>query len=353
MKRRDFLKVAGSGALIASSSGTARARGNLPVSADAVGMLYDSTLCIGCRACVYKCKEVNDMPPVVRDGEVQWDQAEELSGDTLNIIKAYTHGTATTKNSATDGFAFIKRNCMHCVDAGCVSVCPVSAMQKDPVTGIVSHDPDACIGCRYCVAACPYNIPKFEYDESYGQIQKCQLCNQKGVERIDQGQNPGCVEVCPTGANIFGTREELLAEAKRRLALKPGENYHYPLERVNSTYGHSKAAPDYHQHLYGEHEGGGTQVMVLAGMAHTTLGLPDLPERSYASVSETVQHTIYGGMLAPAGLLAGLLYFARRNTKAEEDAAQAKGANASDAQGCGSQGKGSQGGETQDTEGQS
>lgn len=315
MNRRDFLKVAGSGALIATTSGTAEARGNLPVPDNAVGMLYDSTLCIGCKACVYKCKEVNDMPNVVRDGEVQWDQAEELSGDTLNIIKAYKHGTGETKNSDVDGFAFIKRNCMHCVDAGCVSVCPVSAMQKDPETGIVSHNPDACIGCRYCVAACPYNVPKYEYDEAFGQIQKCQLCNQKGVERISKGENPGCVEVCPTGANIFGTREELLAEAKRRLALKPGEDYTYPLERVGSTYGHVKAAPDYTQHIFGEHEGGGTQVMVIAGMQHTKLGLPDLPERSYASVSETVQHTIYGGMLAPAGLLAGLIYFARRSCK--------------------------------------
>lgn len=322
MKRRDFLKVAGGGALIASTSATstsAQARGNLEVSSEAVGMLYDSTLCIGCKACVYKCKEVNDMPSVVRDGEVQWDQAEELSGDTLNIIKAYKHGTAETKNSATDGFAFIKRNCMHCVDAGCVSVCPVSAMTKDPKTGIVSHNPDACIGCRYCVAACPYNVPKYEFDEAMGQIQKCQLCNQQGVERIDKGMNPGCVEVCPTGANIFGTRQELLQEAKRRLALKPGEDYSYPMERVDSTYSHIKAAPDYTQHVFGEHEGGGTQVMVIAGMQHTKLGLPALPDRSYASVSETVQHTIYGGMLAPAGVLAGLLYFARRNTSGHQE----------------------------------
>ncbi|MCW9051835.1 MAG: hydrogenase 2 operon protein HybA [Motiliproteus sp.] len=317
MNRRDFLKVAGSGALIASSSGTAEARGNLEPPPEAVGMLYDSTLCIGCKACVVKCKDVNDMPAVTDEHNPQWDQATELSADTLNIIKAYTDGSAETKNAETDGFAFIKRNCMHCVDAGCVSVCPVQAMKKDPKTGIVSHDPDVCIGCRYCVAACPYNIPKYEYDDAFGQIQKCQLCNQKGVERIDNGQLPGCVEVCPTGANIFGTRDELLAEAKRRVAMKPGEENTFPLGTVGSPHGHVAPAADYQPHVFGEHEGGGTQVMVVSGVPHTELGLPDLPDRSYAAVSETVQHSIYSNMLAPAGLLAGLLYFARRNTQEE------------------------------------
>ena len=313
MDRRDFLKLAGAGAVIATSSSTAQARGNLEVPDEAVGMLFDATRCIGCRACVVSCKDINGMPPEGADPEMPWDMAQELSADTYNIIKAHKEG---------EKVEFIKRNCMHCVDAGCVSVCPVSAMQKDPKTGIVSHDPEACIGCRYCVAACPYNIPKYEYDEAFGQIQKCQLCNQKGVERIDNGELPGCAEVCPTGANIYGKRSELLEEAKRRMALKPGDQYTYKLGSIDSPYSQEGIVPEYQDHIYGEKEGGGTQVLMLAGTSFQTLGMPDLPELSYAAVSETVQHSIYGNFLAPATVLGGLLYMARRNIKADDSAEQ-------------------------------
>lgn len=253
------------------------------------------------------------MPPEVTEDAQAWDSAKDLSSKTLNIIKVYKHGTAETKDSETDGFSFVKRHCMHCVDAGCVSVCPVSAMRKDPVTGVVTHDKDDCIGCRYCVYACPYNVPKYELDQAFGQIRKCQFCNQAGVERLNKGQLPGCVEVCPTGASLFGRRDELLAEAKKRIGLNAGETYVYARETLQANRGHEKPAPAYQPSVYGENQGGGTQVMHIAGVPFEKLGIPNLPERSYASISEGVQHTIYKGMIAPVLLLGGLAYVIRKN----------------------------------------
>ncbi|OOZ35867.1 hydrogenase 2 operon protein HybA [Solemya velesiana gill symbiont] len=315
MKRRDFLKAAAGGAAVLCTGGAAQARENLQPAPQAVGMLFDSTLCVGCKACVSKCKEVNGMPPVIRDGQVQFDSASDLSGDTLNVIKIYKDGTAKVKDSEVDGFAFEKRSCMHCVNPGCVSVCPVTAMRRDPATGIVTYHADACIGCRNCTVGCPYNVPQFEYDNPFGQIQKCQMCNQAGVERIDNGQMTGCAEVCPTGATLFGTREALMEEAKRRLALKPGEIYNYPRGDLGKPYNsHEKAAPEYKQHVWGEKEAGGTNVLHISSIPFDKLGMPPLGERSAASIAEGVQHTLYSYLALPAVALAGLTYVVRRNT---------------------------------------
>ncbi len=319
MKRRDFLKTSLGGAAIALTGDSACARLNLEPAPQAVGMLYDSTLCVGCKACVAKCKEVNNMPPTVLGDDVQYDSAQDLSPETLNVIKLYTDGKGIIKDSEIDGFAFEKRSCMHCVDPGCVSVCPVTALRRHPLTGIVTYHADVCIGCRTCMTGCPYNVPQFEYNNPFGQLFKCQMCNQAGVERIDKGMITGCAEACPTGATLFGSREALLEEAKRRLALKPGEVYQYPRGDVrNPSSTHEKEVLEYQPHIWGEKEAGGTNVMHISSIPFDKLGMPPLPERSYASISETVQHTIYSYMALPAVLLGGLTYLVKRNTDDDE-----------------------------------
>jgi len=323
MKRRDFLKATAGGAAALCTAGASQqsvARENLKPAEDAVGMLYDSTLCVGCKACVVKCKEVNNMPPEIEGDKLHYDSAHDLSGDTLNVIKVYKNGNGAIKDEQVNGFAFEKRSCMHCVDPGCVSVCPVTSMQRDPITGIVTHDPDVCIGCRNCMVGCPYNVPQFEYDNPFGQIQKCQMCNQKGVSRIDNGQMTGCAEACPTGATLFGKRKDLLKEAKKRMTLKAGEIYNYPRGDLSKPHSyHEKSVPAYKNHVWGEKEAGGTNVMHISSIDFDKLGMPPLGERSASSIAEGVQHGLYNYMALPAVALAGLVYVVKKNTNGDDD----------------------------------
>lgn len=281
----------------------------------AVGMLYDATVCIGCKVCQTACKEHNEMPVEHTDQSGIWDDPLDLSSKTLNIIKAYQEGTGMVKDSETNGYSFIKRHCMHCVDPSCISACPVSALKKDPQNGVVSYNKDACIGCRYCQVACPYNIPKFEWDKPFPRIIKCQLCN----HRFKDGKFSACCEFCPTGASIFGNVTDLLAEAKKRLALKIGEYYYYPVAHVNSDMKSYRPVSKYIDYVYGEKDGGGTQYLLLAGVPFDKLGLPQLSDKPDAAFSEGLQHTLYKGMIAPAAVLAGLLFAAYRSTQNHKD----------------------------------
>ncbi len=319
--RRMFLRTAGAGIAAGAAAGTAQARGNKTISPDAVGLLYDGTLCIGCRACMSACKEANHMPAERTplrgaDGQVEavWDAPVDISGRTLNVIRAYTDGKAEQKDREVDGFCFSKMSCFHCVDPSCVSACPVSAMTKDPVTGIVAHSPEACIGCRYCVAACPFGVPRFTYDQPFPHISKCQLCRHRAAE----GRYAACAESCPTGATLFGPVAELKAEIARRKSLPPGTMTRFPRGRIGGDDHQVRAVAKYVDHVYGEHEIGGTQVLHLSAVPFEKLGKPVLPEVAPASVSESLQHTLYHGLIAPIAFLAGFVYLARRSDRDRE-----------------------------------
>lgn len=319
MKRRDFLKnVAAVTCGVAAAVGAppAEARENRQLPPKAVGFLFDSTLCVGCKACVLACKQANDVPFSTPVREAYLDPSVDIGATALNVIKKYSAGKAEFKDQLEDGFAFVKKSCMHCVDPSCVSVCPVSAMEKDPQTGIVSYDKDKCLGCRYCVVSCPFGVPRFEYDTPFPKVMKCQLCRHLQAK----GRIPACAESCPTGATLFGPVTALRDEARQRLATTPGTMVRHE-RRMTGSGEICRAQPSakYENRLYGDKELGGTQMVMLSGVPFDRIGMPDLPERSFAADSETVQHTLYKGMVGPAVILAGLVAVVRRNKKKQDE----------------------------------
>lgn len=249
-------------------------------------ILYDSTRCIGCRDCVLGCSETNG-----------W-QCEQALTDSPALTQSAP--TAIFRFDGPDGLdLFRKASCMHCLDPACVSACMLGAMSKD-ADGAVTWNGDLCVGCRYCQIACPFTVPRFEWDTPVPSLQKCDLC----AERRAEGLGPACVAECKMDALTYGTRSEMLAEAHRRIEENPGR---------------------YEAKVFGEHDAGGTAVLYLAraGVDFADMGLPPVGEHSVPELPETIQHTVYKGFAAPLALFAILGAVVRRNTKklAEEEAA--------------------------------
>ena len=292
VNRRDVIKALFGGSAVAAIAtttvGATAARASetdaVPPLPDAVGLMYDATECIGCRACMPACQNENGLQPDTAGTGGLYQQPETLNSSTKNLIKLYT---------APDGHerSFIKQQCMHCVDPACVSGCPMQALHKEP-QGVVGWTSSLCIGCRYCQIACPFNIPKFEWHKVNPKIVKCELCRHTVGKSAAQ---PACTRVCPTHAVIYGKRSDLLAEAHRRIAQRPG---FYFEDRV-----------------YGEKEGGGTQCLILSHVDFSKLGLPKLgPESAPLQVRRSTNF-IYRGFLTPIVAYGGIVAIMRNRWK--------------------------------------
>jgi len=270
----------------ATLTGIAHAEELAKVSPQAVALLYDATRCIGCQTCVVACTKANGLTPDTRRDPLH-QAPTDLNNHTKTIIKLYKEANGTE-------FSYVKQQCMHCVDPACAAACMFGGLKKDAKTGIVAWNGKLCVGCRYCEIACPYNVPKFRWEGFNPEIVKCEFCK----DRLAQGLEPACTTVCPKKAVIFGSREALLKEARLRIAASPGKYYE---DRV-----------------FGEKEGGGTQVLYLSHVPFEKLGLPKLGDESIPGQYLKWQKRLYSYLVIPIGLYATLVGTIRKNWKGHE-----------------------------------
>lgn len=274
--------------------------------------LIDTTRCIGCRSCQVTCKQWNALP-----AEATQAPANRVGLQNPNTLSAKTYAVIThnevddTRSSAGFRSVFVKRQCMHCEDPACVSACPVTALHKT-AEGPVTYDGDKCIGCRYCVWACPWGVPTAEWDSLAPKISKCTMCHDRLEHETVVSRNgvaltpaerqlaglqqavPACVKQCPAGALRYGERDELLQIARGRIESHPEL---------------------YVDHIYGEYEAGGTAMLYLAAVPFDQLGFPDVAKESYTKTSTVALAAVPPAVVGAGALLGGAYAFSQRREK--------------------------------------
>lgn len=258
MKRRDLIKTLGvaAGSALIGKDLAAQETASGKADADPWGLLIDTTKCQGCRMCEWGCTQKNGLPEPESGGET--NGARTTSPTELTVVN---------RHDTEAGAVSVKMQCMHCIAPACVSACLTKALYRTP-EGAVAWDGDKCMGCRYCMVSCPFDMPKFEYDTPVPQLRKCQLCN----DRQAAGELPACVANCPFGALQAGRRSELLREARKRIAMDPDT---------------------YHDHIYGEHEAGGTAALYLASVPFDQLGFrTDLSREAYPTFTKEFLYAV-------------------------------------------------------------
>jgi formate dehydrogenase iron-sulfur subunit len=266
LSRRDFLKIAGSGLgglmLAANTMDQVFASSEELPLADHWALLYDATKCSGCKECEAACKRYNKLPE---------ENVDDLSGNTFTLIKLYESEDGSRKS-------FRKYQCMHCVDPACAASCPVSALHKLE-NGPVVYDSYKCIGCRYCMQACAFGVPRYDWSLAYPFIRKCDMCYQRE-------DGPACAEACPKQALILGKRGDLLEIAKLRISVNPGKYFE---DRV-----------------YGEYEGGGTSVLILSAVPYEAIGLPDMDRKPLPDQTQWALNIVPAIFFGVGGLMSAI-----------------------------------------------
>jgi formate dehydrogenase iron-sulfur subunit len=284
--RRQFLKTAGVAAAgaVALTALPKSAQANVHVEAnpDRLGVLTDTTLCIGlnCRRCEFACANENGNPPPDKapEDESVFQHLRRTHANEFTVVNRYPHPESIDKHPI-----YVKKQCMHCDEPACASACFVKALKKTQ-EGPVIYDASVCVGCRYCMVACPFDIPAYEYHSAlHPRVRKCTMCY---ATRTSKGEKPACVAACPKEVMTFGKRSDLVKLAYEKIQSDPQR---------------------YERHLYGEHEVGGTSWMFLSAVPFEKIGLPEhlgdvgLPEypRNYLSAAPLVMAiwpALWGGL---------------------------------------------------------
>ena len=269
ISRRKFLGWIGAAGLSTALGGTVTAATTKHFEGypDSRGVLFDSVLCIGCRSCEEACNKVNELPTP----DLPFKDLSVLNEKRRTTTKSYT---VVNRYNNLKGPLYRKSQCNHCLEPACASACFVRALKKTK-EGPVTYDSSVCVGCRYCMVACPFEIPTYEYDKVLDpRVVKCTMC----YPRVIKGLLPGCVEICPTEALCFGKRKDLIRVARERIRRYPDR---------------------YVDHVYGEHEMGGTSWLYLSGVPFKEIGMRE-------DLGVTPAPELTSGALAVVPMIVGL-----------------------------------------------
>lgn len=309
VSRRNFFKISGSmaAAPLLVKDRSALASKTPGMSSDTYGCLVDTTLCVGCRRCEEACNERHGLAKpdecfcelTVLENERRMD---ETSYTVVNKYYPKNIGSLTWRQQPT----YVKLQCMHCEDPSCVSACIVGALTKED-NGAVVYDASKCIGCRYCMVACPFQVPAYEYDNALTpQVRKCTFC----YNTVKDGGLPACAQACPREVITFGRKKDLLRLARWKMKNSPGK---------------------YVDHIYGEHEVGGTSWLYLSSEPFENIGFPKLGTEAPPRLTEAIQHGLFQYLAAPItlyGVLGGVMWFTgflKKNGRTAESDTDRKG----------------------------
>ena len=294
ISRRKFLKAAAAagGAGLVGKSKLASGVEHFTGYPDRYGILTDITRCVGCRTCEAACNEINNLPPP----KVPFDDQSVFEKNRRTDERAYTVVNRYPNPKPGGPPIYVKHQCRHCDEPACASACLVAAFTKTP-EGPVTYNKGVCVGCRYCMTACPFYVPAYEYNNPLSpEIKKCTMCYDT---RVSEGGIPACVEACPMEAMTFGKRSDLLRVARKRIIEHPDR---------------------YVDHIYGEHEVGGTSWLYISGVPFEKLGFPmDLGTKPYPELTRGFLSMVPGVLVIWPALLGGFYMFTQHREQMDEE----------------------------------